>query len=106
MSTGKSQVTTEIRLVSAMLQAITELGLEPDEEELFWTVTGYFNSIRELGKASGLIRDDIKEYINQLNRRNNTRKRKIWDNTSVELTSRKSGVEIPEILKNWKLNTL
>jgi len=103
MSTGKSQVTTEIRLVSAMLQAITELGLEPDEEELFWTVTGYFNSIRELGKASGLIRDDIKEYINQLNRRNNTKKRKIWDNTSVELTSRKSGVEIPEILKKLEV---
>lgn len=103
MSTGKSQVTTEIRLVSVMLQAITELGLEPDEEELFWTVTGYFNSIRELGKASGLIRDDIKEYINQLNRRNNTKKRKIWDNTSVELTSRKSGVEIPEILKKLEV---
>ncbi|WP_165005050.1 MULTISPECIES: helicase-related protein [unclassified Enterococcus] len=103
MSTGKSQVTTEIRLVSAMLQAITEIGLEPDEEELFWTVTGYFNSIRELGKASGLIRDDIKEYINQLNRRNNTKKRKIWDNTSVELTSRKQGVEIPEILQKLEV---
>ncbi len=103
MSTGKSQVTTEIRLVAAMLQTITELGLTPDEEELFWTVTGYFNSIRELGKASGLIRDDIKEYINQLNRRNNTEKRFLWDNTNVELTSRKSGIEIPEILKRLEV---
>ncbi|MBV7391840.1 DNA helicase [Enterococcus sp. ALS3] len=103
MSTGKSQVTTEIRLLAAMLQTITELGLEPDEEELFWTITGYFNSIRELGKASGLIRDDVKEYINQLNRRNNTKKRYLWDNTSVELTSRKSGIEIPEILNKLEV---
>jgi superfamily II DNA/RNA helicase len=103
MSTGKSQVTTEIRLVAAMLQTIVDIGLEPEEEELFWTVTGYFNSIRELGKASGLIRDDVKEYINQLNRRNNTNKRYLWDNTSVELTSRKSGSEIPEILKKLEV---
>lgn len=103
MSTGKSQVTTEIRLVAAMLQTITELGLKPEEEELFWTVTGYFNSIRELGKASGLIRDDIKEHINQMNRRNNTRKRYLYDNSSLELTSRIPGIDIPEILKKLEV---
>ncbi|GGP11239.1 helicase-related protein [Oceanobacillus neutriphilus] len=99
MATGKSQVTAEVRLLSAMLQSITELNLTINEEEIFWTVAGYFNSIRELGKASGLIKDDVKEYINQLYRRNNTRKRLIYDNTSVELTSRIQGIEIPEILK-------
>ncbi|WP_080872542.1 helicase-related protein [Oceanobacillus timonensis] len=99
MATGKSQVTAEVRLLSAMLQSITELDLTINEEEIFWTVAGYFNSIRELGKASGLIKDDVKEYINQLNRRNNTKKRLMYDNTSVELTSRIRGLEIPEILK-------
>lgn len=103
MSTGKSQVTTEIRLISAMLQVTSELGLTTEEKELFWTITGYFNSIRELGKASGLIRDDVKEHINQLNRRNNTNKRFLFDNTSVELTSRKSGTDIPEILKKLEV---
>lgn len=99
MATGKSQVTAEIRLLSAMLQTITELGLDIDEEELYWTVAGYFNSIRELGKASGLIKDDVKEHINQLYRRNNTNKRYMSDDTSVELTSRVRGIEIPTILK-------
>lgn len=99
MATGKSQVTAEIRLVSAMLQTITELGLNVDEEEIYWTVVGYFNSIRELGKASGLIKDDIKENINQLYRRNYTNKRFMSDDTNVELTSRISSTEIPTILK-------
>lgn len=99
MPTGKSQVTAEIRLLSSMLQTIRELGLSIDEEELYWTVAGYFNSIRELGKASGLIKDDVKEHINQLYRRNNTNKRFMNDDTSVELTSRIPGIEIPTILK-------
>lgn len=99
MATGKSQVTTEIRLISAMLQCVLELGLSTEEEELFWTVTGYFNSIRELGKAAGLIKDDVKEYINQLKHRNNTKKRYMNDSSEEELTSRKKGTEIPDILK-------
>lgn len=99
MPTGKSQVTAEIRLLSSMLQTIRELELDIDEEELYWTVAGYFNSIRELGKASGLIKDDVKEHINQLYRRNNTNKRYMDDDTNVELTSRVPGIEIPTILK-------
>ncbi|WP_413524445.1 helicase-related protein [Carnobacterium divergens] len=99
MATGKSQITAEIRLLSSMLQTVTELGLNIDEEELYWTVAGYFNSIRELGKASGLIKDDVKEHINQLYRRNNTNKRFMNDDTGVELTARVPGIEIPTILK-------
>lgn len=99
MATGKSQVTTEIRLISAMLQTILDLGLDLEEEELFWTITGYFNSIRELGKAAGLIRDDVKEYINQLKFRNNTKKRYMNDSSEEELTSKKKGTEIPDVLK-------
>lgn len=98
MSTGKSQLTAEIRLLSSMLQVITELGLSVEEEELYWTITGYFNSIRELGKAAGLIKDDVKEYIRQLHERNHTNERKMNDESNVELTSRIPGSEIPEVL--------
>ncbi|MBP1042385.1 DNA helicase [Vagococcus sp. BWB3-3] len=99
MATGKSQMTTEIRLIAILLQSIAELGLSDDEMELFWTLTGYFNSIRELGKASSLIRDDVKDYLQQLQNRNGTNKRALYDENNIELTSRVSGAEIPDKIR-------
>lgn len=96
IGTGKSQVTTEVRLFGAMLASIKNLGLTVAEEELFWTVVGYFNSIRELGKAATLLADDVRDELFRIARRQGISVR--WIKESVELTSRVSNSKIAETI--------
>ena len=96
MGTGKTQVTSEVRLFGALLASISELGFSEAEEDLFWTVVGYFNSIRELGKASTLLVDDVQDEIQRIARRNGHSVRHL--NNNVELTSRVSTGMITQTL--------
>lgn len=109
MGTGKSQVTSEIRLLSLLLLAVNNLNLNENEKELYWTQTGYFNSIRELGKMTTLLDDDIMSYLKVLDNRNLGNERSI--KRKVELTSRVkssdirgtlSKLEVPYTPKNNK----
>ncbi|WP_211364904.1 helicase-related protein [Salinicoccus hispanicus] len=93
---GKSQITSEIRIVSSLMQSVFDLNLTDAERELFWTIAGYFNSIRELGKMNTLLKDDIDDYLLILRQRNFNEKRYI--NNSEELTSRKSSSSIRQTL--------
>lgn len=102
MPTGKTQITTEIRLVSALIQSISDLDITDDERELYWTVTGYFNSIRELGKMTTLIKDDIDDYLLIMRQRNIEKKRNI--NNPVELTSRVESTKIKDIIDQLEKN--
>ena len=101
MATGKTQVTAEVRLISAMLQASKELNVSDEEKDIYWTTTGYFNSIRELGKAAGLISDDVREYLKRLEKQTGVEARHLSSDGSknVELTSRIESSDIPETLK-------
>lgn len=106
MGTGKSQMTVEVHTMAAMLQSAVKLGRDASSEELFWTIAGYFNSLRELGKASSLIRDDIRDYLKQLAKRLNLlpdRRRSLSDVGAKELTSRIAGNRIPDIIKQLKV---
>ncbi|EHL95524.1 helicase protein [Lentilactobacillus parafarraginis F0439] len=102
MGTGKSQMTVEVHMIAAMLQCAVSLGDDKRSEELFWTVACYFNSLRELGKASSLIRDDVRDYLGQLKKRldiSDQNFRNLPDDNAKELTSRITGNEIPNIMK-------
>jgi hypothetical protein len=89
-----------------VLQKVKELSQteEPKTIDYYWTLLGYFNSIRELGGASSLVHGDIKERLGQIQNRDlNTKNHKRFINRIEELTSRISSSEIPAILK--KLET-
>lgn len=101
MGTGKSQVTSEIRLLSSLLLAVNNLDLSDEEKELYWTQTGYFNSIRELGKMTTLLDDDIKSYLKVLFKRNLGNNRFI--NRKVELTSRIKSADIRRTLSKLEV---
>jgi hypothetical protein len=60
------------------------------------TLAGYFNSIRELAGTRRLVEDDIRARLRDADQRG-LAKRRI--RTVEELTSRKSGVDIPKILE-------
>ncbi|WP_241559469.1 helicase-related protein [Lacticaseibacillus hulanensis] len=96
MGSGKSQVTTEVRVFASMLSTIAYLDIPDAEKELFWTCVGYFNSIRELGKASSLIVDDVQDEIRRIARRRGRSIR--WISNNVELTSRISSNKISQTL--------
>ncbi len=60
------------------------------------TLTGYFNSIRELAGTRRLVDDDIRARLRDADQRGLARRR---IHALEELTSRKSGTDIPKILE-------
>ncbi len=104
-----SHVTSQIRTMGALLQAPKLFNAaKPDSIDPYWTMMGYFNSLRELGHAATLIRADIREYLNAMwdrlgLRLEATRKaatdQRRFINRDVELTSRVQSNNIPPILQ-------
>jgi len=104
----KSHVTAQVRVMSALLQAPLSLEVESEaERDPFWTLIGYFNSLRELGHAATLIQADIKEHLNAVWQRKGIRKpeseggrdRRRFVNIFEELTSRIPSDRIPRKLQ-------
>lgn len=105
-----SAQTAIVRTYAMVLQKVKELSqtAEPKNIDYYWTLLGYFNSIRELGGASSLVYGDIKERLGQIQNRDLiTKNYKRFISRIEELTSRISSSEIPAILKKLetKLNS-
>lgn len=105
-----SAQTAIVRTYAMVLQKIRELSQTIDLKTIdyYWTLLGYFNSIRELGGASSLVHGDIKERLGQIQNRDLiTKDNKRYINRIEELTSRISSSEIPATLKKLetKLNS-
>ena len=102
---GQSVKTTLLRVYAVVLQTAFVLSEQEENKALidpYYTLVGYFNSIRELGGAVRLLQDDIPARIYRLeNRYDYAKSRKIFQR--VEITSRISSTKIGEILK--KLET-
>jgi len=100
MPSGKTATTTQIRLYTILLQGINFVDAPENIKDKYWTLVGYFNSIRELGKTSTLVKDDIasnnKRYMKRLMRGNEIR----YANIPRELTSRLESTEIIKTLKD------
>lgn len=65
----------------------------------YMTLTGYFNSIRELAGTRRLVEDDIKARLRDADQRGLAKRRV---RALEELTSRKSGTDIPKILERME----
>ena len=101
-----SAQTAIVRTYAIVLQRIKELTPLSKEKTIdyYWTLLGYFNSIRELGGASSLVHGDIIERLGQVQNRDLIIKdERRYLNRIEELTSRVASSEIPIILK--KLET-
>ena len=112
----KSHATAQVRTCSSLLQHAIPLPSESEtvegppatldegtffpEADPYGTLVWYFNSLRELGSATTMCSGDIPEYIKSMCRRGDIP----WDfrrriRNYVELTSRRTADEIPEILE-------
>ena len=98
---------TLIRVNAAMLFAtryLASLGFPDNVVDNFWTITGYFNSLRELGGASTQILDDVQSRLFYLARTKFAEKYPGVDTSkdytyTEELTSRMSNSEITDVIQ-------
>ncbi|MCB0553450.1 MAG: hypothetical protein KDD02_07850 [Phaeodactylibacter sp.] len=96
----QSGQTTVVRVYSALMQAVSDSAFPDAQKDFYWTLLGFFNSIRELGMASSLINADIADYLKVLhNRKLIPADRRRYVRNQIELTSRISSGKIPEYLK-------
>lgn len=91
---GRGALTPVVRIWSRLLQTAWEVKHNPCIDT-FWTLTGYFNAVRELAGARALYREDIPLRVRDIGEKN---PRDIRDDRTVELSSRTSSTELPSIL--------
>ena len=88
-------------LIASLMQSVFEIreSGQASERDIdpYWTCVGYFNSLRELGGAHVLMLDDVRRQIGFLAGRKSVTPRSM-DGPPLELSSRVSSREIPEIL--------
>ena len=108
MAIGTSPTTMMIRVMSALLFAsryLVELGYEEKVIDSFWTITGYFNTLRELGGAIVRVVDDIQDRFKYLKWGKfaklypMTKCRDTYANYK-ELTSREKSENIGDVIQN------
>ncbi|SFK75655.1 Helicase conserved C-terminal domain-containing protein [Paenibacillus sp. 1_12] len=108
MAPGKSATTMLVRIYGVLLYAtryLKDLGYPDDIVDSFWTITGYFNNLKQLGGAVVHVLDDVQarfKYIYGTKFKESayplfTSERDFAN--YEELTSRKKSTEIADILK-------
>ena len=107
-ASGQSVKTTLIRLYSIILQTALDIAKDPEYEDYidpYYTLIGYFNSIRELGGAVRLLDDDIASRIRVVkNKYNSSEQRYLSFEGKKEITSRISSWEIAQVLEKLAIS--
>lgn len=99
-ATGKSMKTTILRVYAVLLQQALELSkidAYKDYVDPYYTLIGYFNSIRELGGTVRLLQDDIPARIKRIVKKYEYSSTRYLRRTK-EITSRVSSYKIAQLL--------
>ena len=100
---GRRYPVAMIRVYVALMASAQRLFEKYDNLADPWmTLAGYFNSIRELAGTRRLVEDDIRTRLRDADQRG-LAKRQIRFGAVEELTSRKTGTDIPKILERLEL---
>lgn len=103
-----SHVMAQVVTLAVLLQAPALIDGPDDAVDPYWTLMCYFNSLRELGRASTLVQADIREYLNSLWSRiglmesllpGKANRMRRFINNFDELTSRLRSGDIPAVLQ-------
>ncbi len=102
---GQSMKTALLRVYAIILQVAYDLSLQEKYKDVidpYYSLVGYFNSIRELGGTVRLLQDDIPDRIHRIkNKYGHDKKRYL--NHNEEITSRISSYKIPEKLEQLEI---
>lgn len=100
---GTSQTTLLVRTYAALLQAGGELSGSDAARDPYWTLVGYFNSLRVLGGARMQVQDDVNDRLDLLGVLHAATRRDIPLDRRIELTSREPSSDIPDHLRRMDL---
>lgn len=99
MPSGKTKVMLQARATAIALQFVHQLKCADNQKDQYYTLAIYFNSLKELGKASSVVSDDVKDFIKRIAYRQIF---KLYSSrnigTAYELTSRVSTAELNDTL--------
>jgi hypothetical protein len=101
---GRSPKFTLQAACATLLQAVAGSSASENDLDPYWTLVTYFNSLRELGGAVVLMLDDVPASVRQYAHRHGEKKRTLEE--PVELTSRVSSKEIPDILEQLQVSAV
>ena len=104
-ASGQSVKTALLRVYAIVLQAAYNLSQEEECKDYidpYYTLVGYYNSIRELGGAVRLLQDDIPDRIQRIKKKYGMNKQRFL-NHKVEITSRMSSYDIPKKLSQLEI---
>ncbi|MFF9405871.1 helicase-related protein [Streptomyces anandii] len=101
LTPSTSQSTLLIRTYATLLHQAQRLDTTETVRDAYWTLVGYFNSLRLLAAAELQVHDDVESHLEYLAERDGTPRREIREQT--ELTSRANSSEIPSRLKQVEL---
>ncbi|WP_221521537.1 helicase-related protein [Kitasatospora kifunensis] len=98
MAQGHTASTATVHVGAAGLQAPTEICEDDTLRDAYWTVVAYHNSLRELGRTVTIARDDIPARLEHLTQ-DDSRRRRLDDDSVVELTSNIPRAAQPRLLE-------
>ncbi|MFF7769612.1 helicase-related protein [Streptomyces massasporeus] len=97
LAPGTSQSTLLIRTYATLLHRAMHADTEDKVRDAYWSLVGYFNSLRLLSAAELQVHDDVVAYLELLAEREGVGVRSVANYS--ELTSRIDASEIPARLK-------
>ncbi|MFF4087276.1 helicase-related protein [Streptomyces nigra] len=97
LAPGTSQSTLLIRTYATLLHRAKQATTSDEVRDAYWSLIGYFNSLRLLSAAELQVHDDVVAYLELLAAREATTVRTVANYS--ELTSRIDASEIPARLK-------
>ncbi|POX44529.1 helicase-related protein, partial [Streptomyces sp. Ru72] len=97
LTPSTSQATLLVRTYAALLHAAPLAEADPSVGDAYWTLVGYFNSLRVLSAAELQVLDDVQDRLELLARRDGVAPRST--EPPVELSSRADSSAIPARLK-------
>lgn len=95
LAPAASHATLMIRTYARLLQSAQDSGAPDDVRDPYWTLIGYFNSLRVLGGARMQVQDDVVDRLELIARPNEPRR---TDDGVIEMTSRIESGDIPKHL--------
>jgi hypothetical protein len=99
LASGTSHATLMVRTYASLLHSASVIeGAAAEDRDPYWTLVGYFNSLRVLGSAYLQVYDDVRARLNLLAKREG--KHGARGIQLSELTSRVENHKIPEALKS------
>ena len=100
---GRSAKFTLQAVAASLLQSAFSGSAGDSQQDHYWTLVSYFNSLRELGGALVLMQDDVNDSLSQFAlRRNETARRPEF---IEELTSRRTQADVRDMLSRLETST-